>query len=49
MSLSGFSTYLDGSVIQTTHELASEFPFNEDMNSGNPIGMGKLESLPRSE
>ena len=49
MSLPGFSTYIDGPVIQTTQELASEFPYNEDMNSGNPIGMGKLESLPRSE
>lgn len=33
-------TDIDGRVINTTSEL-SEFPFNEDMNSGNTIGIGE--------
>ena len=32
-------TPLDFRVFNTTMQLA-EFPFNEDMNSGNPIGIG---------
>ncbi|KAH9945030.1 aryl-alcohol oxidase-like protein [Epithele typhae] len=42
-SLPGNSTILDGRVIMTTSELA-EFPFNLDMNSGNPLGLGWLQS-----
>ena len=35
----------DDLVIQTTQELSDEFPFNEDMNSGNPLGLGKPSFL----
>ena len=35
---------LDSRVLQTTSELADEFPFNLDMNSGNPLGVGWLQS-----
>ncbi|CCM06044.1 uncharacterized protein FIBRA_08290 [Fibroporia radiculosa] len=40
ISLAGYPTYIDGRVINTTQELHSEFPYNEDMNSGFPIGVG---------
>lgn len=40
------TTNLDPFVIGTTSELA-EFPFNEDANSGNTIGVG--ESARRSD
>lgn len=30
-------------MIQTTQELSSEFPFNEDMSSGNPLGIGSSQ------
>ncbi|KAF8212611.1 alcohol oxidase [Mycena galopus ATCC 62051] len=39
VSLSGFPTPIDSRVIQTTSQL-SGFPFNLDMNSGNPLGIG---------
>ena len=32
-------TPLDSRIFNTTTQLA-EFPFNEDMNSGDPIGIG---------
>ncbi|KAJ6551651.1 aryl-alcohol oxidase-like protein [Mycena capillaripes] len=31
-------------MIQTTKELPDEFPFNLDMNSGKPLGLGWLQS-----
>ncbi|KAJ7106768.1 aryl-alcohol oxidase-like protein [Mycena epipterygia] len=31
-------------VIQTTKELPDDFPFNLDMNSGHPLGIGWLQS-----
>lgn len=40
ISLQGFPTLLDNRVMQTTNLLSTEFPFNHDMNSGNPIGIG---------
>ncbi|KAI0270475.1 aryl-alcohol-oxidase from pleurotus Eryingii [Gloeopeniophorella convolvens] len=40
ISLQGFPTLLDERVIATTGELSAEFPFNEDMNQGNPLGVG---------
>ncbi|KAH9475796.1 Pyranose dehydrogenase 1 [Psilocybe cubensis] len=43
VSLSGFPQGIDNRVIQTTSQL-NEFPFNLDMNSGNPIGIGWLQS-----
>uniref|UniRef100_A0A5K1JX66 Glucose oxidase n=1 Tax=Ganoderma boninense TaxID=34458 RepID=A0A5K1JX66_9APHY len=43
-SLPGNASVLDARVLQTTSELAAEFPFNLDMNSGNPLGVGWLQS-----
>lgn len=37
-------TGIDGRVIKTTTELR-EFPFNEDMNSGNTIGVGEYSLM----
>ncbi|KAF8209500.1 hypothetical protein K438DRAFT_1753838 [Mycena galopus ATCC 62051] len=39
VSLSGYPTAIDSRVIETTSQL-SGFPFNLDMNSGNPLGIG---------
>ena len=33
------TTSIDSRVFNTTTQLA-EFPFNEDMNSGDPLGIG---------
>ncbi|KAG6856866.1 hypothetical protein H0H87_012683 [Tephrocybe sp. NHM501043] len=44
VSLSGFPHATDSRVIQTTSELPNEFPLNLDMNSGNPLGVGWLQS-----
>ncbi|KAF9004581.1 pyranose dehydrogenase [Cyathus striatus] len=44
VSLPGFPQGTDGMVIQTTKDLKEEFPFNEDANSGNPIGLSWLQS-----
>ncbi|KAJ7368922.1 pyranose dehydrogenase [Mycena albidolilacea] len=45
VSLNGFpwSTF-EQKVIQTTKELPHEFPFNLDMNSGQPLGVSWLQS-----
>ncbi|CAK5271192.1 unnamed protein product [Mycena citricolor] len=40
VSLSGFPTPIDDRIIQTTVQLSKEFPFNRDMNSGSPLGIG---------
>ncbi|KAH9030465.1 aryl-alcohol-oxidase from pleurotus Eryingii [Lactarius hengduanensis] len=40
ISLQGFPTLLDDHVMRTTSLFSSEFPYNHDMNSGNPIGIG---------
>ncbi|KAH9475797.1 Pyranose dehydrogenase 1 [Psilocybe cubensis] len=42
VSLSGFPRPIDSRVIATTQQL-DEFPFNLDMNSGNPLGIGELD------
>ncbi|KAJ7049724.1 aryl-alcohol-oxidase from pleurotus Eryingii [Mycena amicta] len=39
VTLNGFPTEIDSKVIQTT-KTDSEFPFNLDMNSGFPLGVG---------
>ncbi|KAJ7866250.1 aryl-alcohol oxidase [Mycena olivaceomarginata] len=39
VSLSGFPTPIDSRIIAATSELEG-YPFNLDMNSGNPIGVG---------
>ncbi|KLO07026.1 aryl-alcohol oxidase precursor [Schizopora paradoxa] len=40
ISIRGSETAIDNMVIQTTQELATEFPFNLDMNSGTTLGIG---------
>ncbi|KAJ7599875.1 aryl-alcohol oxidase [Mycena floridula] len=43
VSLPGFLTpSIDNRIISTTGQLSSEFPFNEDMNSGSHLGIGWL-------
>ncbi|KAI0684746.1 aryl-alcohol oxidase-like protein [Cerioporus squamosus] len=42
-SLPGNASVLDSRVLAVTREV-SEFPFNVDMNSGNPLGVGWLQS-----
>ncbi|KZT25855.1 GMC oxidoreductase [Neolentinus lepideus HHB14362 ss-1] len=45
VSLSGYSfPGFDGRVVKTTKELELEFPFNTDMNSGYPLGIGYTQS-----
>lgn len=41
VSLPGFAQEIDNRVIQTANQLSDEFPFNLDMNSGKPLGLGK--------
>ncbi|KAJ7653291.1 pyranose dehydrogenase [Mycena polygramma] len=43
VSLTGFSYPASARVIQTTAELPNTFPFNLDMNSGTPLGVGWLQ------
>ncbi|KAF5327359.1 hypothetical protein D9619_004993 [Psilocybe cf. subviscida] len=44
-SLPGFPLDIDGRVTETTDVLKEDgFPFNVDMNSGNPLGIGWLQS-----
>ncbi|KAJ6451688.1 aryl-alcohol oxidase-like protein, partial [Mycena vulgaris] len=45
VSLNGFQwPIFQRNVIQTTKELPDTFPFNLDMNSGKPLGLGWLQS-----
>ncbi|KAJ7242906.1 glucose dehydrogenase short protein [Mycena rebaudengoi] len=45
VSLNGFAwSTFEQKVIQTTKELPDDFPFNLDMNSGKPLGLGWLQS-----
>ncbi|OCH92503.1 aryl-alcohol oxidase-like protein [Obba rivulosa] len=39
-SLGGFPSEVDQRLFNTTQEFPQEFPFNEDMNSGIPLGIG---------
>ncbi|KAJ7488894.1 pyranose dehydrogenase [Mycena latifolia] len=44
-SLNGFPwTIFEHTVMQTTRELPDEFPFNVDMNSGQPLGISWMQS-----
>ncbi|KAJ7609223.1 aryl-alcohol oxidase [Mycena polygramma] len=44
VSLSGFAwPEFESRVMQTTKELPDDFPFNLDMNSGHPLGIGWLQ------
>ncbi|OCH93208.1 alcohol oxidase [Obba rivulosa] len=40
VSLGGFPTEIDQRIIDTTEQFPQEFPFNLDMNSGTPLGVG---------
>jgi hypothetical protein len=42
VSLPGFPQEIDDMVISTAEQLSGEFPFNLDMNSGRPLGLGGL-------
>ncbi|KAJ7243021.1 aryl-alcohol oxidase [Mycena rebaudengoi] len=45
VSLNGFAwPIFEQHVLQATRELPDEFPFNLDMNSGRPLGIGWLQS-----
>ncbi|KIJ50047.1 GMC oxidoreductase [Sphaerobolus stellatus SS14] len=44
VSLNGFPSPADSRVIQTTQQLPNDFPFNLDMNSGKPLGLGWVQS-----
>ncbi|KAG6847347.1 hypothetical protein H0H93_008725, partial [Arthromyces matolae] len=44
VSLAGYPQGTSSRIIQTTQELADQFPFNEDMNSGKPLGLGWLQA-----
>jgi hypothetical protein len=41
VSLNGYAWPFGPRVIAATKELPDEFPFNLDMNSGKPLGVGK--------
>ncbi|KAF8883520.1 aryl-alcohol oxidase-like protein [Infundibulicybe gibba] len=43
-SLPGEPTDIDQRILNTTVELASDFPFRLDMNGGNPLGIAWLQS-----
>ncbi|ESK82977.1 aryl-alcohol oxidase [Moniliophthora roreri MCA 2997] len=40
VSLPGFSQSIDPMVLQASEELGGAFSYNEDINSGNPLGLG---------
>jgi choline dehydrogenase-like flavoprotein len=44
VSLPGYPTPLDQRALDTTKQFASEFPYNPDMNTGNPLGLGWAQS-----
>ncbi|KAG6810502.1 hypothetical protein H0H92_011599, partial [Tricholoma furcatifolium] len=44
VSLAGYPEATSPRIIQTTQELPEDFPFNEDMNSGAPLGVGWLQA-----
>ncbi|KAI0049315.1 GMC oxidoreductase [Auriscalpium vulgare] len=43
VSLPGFPLVTDSKVIGATADLPTQFPFNQDMNSGNTIGIGWVQ------
>ncbi|KAJ7243039.1 GMC oxidoreductase-domain-containing protein [Mycena rebaudengoi] len=46
VSLNGFSwSTFEQKVLQTTQQLPDEFPFNLDMNSGRPLGVGYKSTI----
>lgn len=49
VSLANFAApAVDNRVIQTTQDFPEEFPFNIDVNSGSPLGIGALLGFPYS-
>ncbi|KAK7040117.1 hypothetical protein VNI00_009922 [Paramarasmius palmivorus] len=45
VSLRGFPLHdFEGRLIQTSQELTNEFPFTEDMNQGNQLGVGWVQA-----
>ncbi|KAG6911011.1 hypothetical protein DXG01_005426 [Tephrocybe rancida] len=49
VSLTGYPLAIGTRIVQATKELGREFPFNRDMNSGNPIGFGIRVYLPMNK
>ncbi|KIK62554.1 hypothetical protein GYMLUDRAFT_504634 [Collybiopsis luxurians FD-317 M1] len=49
VSLSGFSQSIDPMIFKAVDELGGIFNFNEDYNSGNPLGFGWLQSTISTE
>jgi hypothetical protein len=43
VSLAGFPSPIDSRVIETTTQLADQYPFNLDTNSGHPLGIGSQD------
>ena len=41
ISIRGAEMSIDDMVVEATQQIPSEFPFNVDMNSGKPLGVGK--------
>ncbi|KAF8060844.1 pyranose dehydrogenase [Lyophyllum atratum] len=44
VSLTGFPQPINSRMFQAATELGDEIPYNQDMNSGDPIGIGWLQS-----
>ncbi|KAJ7112070.1 alcohol oxidase [Mycena crocata] len=45
VSLSGYSwPEFEKKIIETTQQLPNDFPYNQDVNSGNPLGISWLQS-----
>lgn len=42
ISLGGVSAEIDSKFIASSEEFSNEFPYNLDMNSGKPLGLGGL-------
>lgn len=45
ISLASATTPIDGRILETTHDLPQLFPYNLDMNSGDPLGVGMLAAF----
>ncbi|KAG5642264.1 hypothetical protein DXG03_003341 [Asterophora parasitica] len=44
VTLPGLSRAADALMVQASRELVGDFPFNQDMNSGSPLGLGWIPS-----
>lgn len=45
VSLAGYTGGTDALILNASAELSSEFPYNEDVNSGDTIGISKYSHL----